>query len=91
MAKQTNRDRRDRLEKFLSTSGWAKDHFGHYQKELPSGTKLRVKMQATSCRLEKQVKIVDKNEWLRVDGAYYKNIRFELGDLFVGSKRLKKD
>lgn len=86
MAKQTPRER---LEKFLGENGWAKDRFGHYHKELKPGLKIRIKMQATSCRLERQAYIIDKNEWLRVDGAYYKNIRFEDGTIVIGRKMLR--
>lgn len=73
---------------FLERAGWVKDQWGHYKKDLArrvtQGGKpvivdipFRIKMQATSCRIEKQITIAGtsyskaKNEWLRIGGAYY--------------------
>lgn len=71
--------KREALVVFLKELGWAVDKFGHMQKTI-GPKKYRVKLQATSCRLEVQVEI-DKTayspvtrEWVRFGGAYYANI-----------------
>lgn len=66
---------RQNFEAWLLSQGWVKDRFGHYQKTTAAGHKMRVKMQATSCRVEKQVTLANKNEWFRVAGDYYCNIK----------------
>lgn len=69
--------------------GWRKDKYGHLQKDSFSVNKktgektpkkMRCKLQATSCRIEVQViyeksdYMPERKEWVRIDGAYYKDI-----------------
>lgn len=87
----------------LKADGWELDRFGHFQKDVTrvknreSGEtvtkRMRVKMQATSCRIEVQGKVNGQNEWFRVGGAYYSELillpdgRVRVGTYFVGAKK----
>jgi hypothetical protein len=68
---------------WLESKGYTKDTYGHYQKTKENGTKIRVKIQATSCRYEEQITLVSsgkpEHEWLRLGSGYYK-------DLFINDK-----
>jgi len=71
--------KREVLVAFLKDLGWTVDKFDHLQKT--TGTKkYRVKLQATSCRIEIQVEheATDyskaSREWVRFGGDYYANI-----------------
>ena len=62
------------LENWLEDKGYAKDKFGHYQKTSDKGIVVRFKMQANSVRYERQAKIIDHNEWIKLASGYYKNL-----------------
>jgi hypothetical protein len=62
-----------RLHDFLPLAGYKQDRWGHFQREFAGGT-LRVKMQATSVRLE--VKYENDKEWFKKASAYFKDIVF---------------
>lgn len=84
--------------------GWAVDRWGHLQKTIiivhpqkgiPIIKNCRLKMQATSCRVE--VRANERNsagqrEWYRVAGSYYKDIliladgRIRIGGWIFGRK-----
>lgn len=71
--------KREALVAFLKDLGWMADKFGHLQKTI--GTKkYRVKLQATSCRIEIQIEYEATQytkatkEWVRFGGDYYSNI-----------------
>jgi hypothetical protein len=75
------------LEKHLSANGWVKDQFGHFKKRRPNGDHIRIKMQANSCRFEKQVNICGKNEWRNCfpgQKNYYKNFHVVDGKMSFG-------
>ena len=85
----------------LKACGWEADRFGHYQKDVHCRNtaseeitlhRMRVKLQATSCRIEVQIKVGDSNQWIRLGGDYYINIvklddgRLRVGAYFFGKK-----
>ena len=61
-------------------SNYKKDRFGHYTRTRKDGVELRLKIQATSVRLEKKVIFeADKyspkrSEWFRLDSQYFSKI-----------------
>ena len=71
--------KRDALVAFLKELGWAVDKFDHLQKTI-GPKKYRVKLQATSCRLEVQIEheateySKASKDWVRCGGDYYANI-----------------
>lgn len=84
--------KREELENWLVKTGWKIDRWGHYHKEVAvtntiSGEKFkreyRIKMQATSMRIERKVA-----GWVKVNGDYYKNLTLEDNNLKLsnGSK-----
>lgn len=78
------------LEKHLSENGWVQDQFGHFKKYRANGDHIRVKMQANSCRIEKQFNILGKNEWrncLPGRKNFYKN--FHVVDGMISFKERK--
>lgn len=60
------------IKEALTLLGWKEDAYGHMQCTTKTGKKYRVKMQATSVRLE--VKNVELGEWVRVKSAYMKDV-----------------
>ena len=97
---------KNQITSLLTHWGWALDRWGHLQKELTAYnrttgekklTQYRIKLQATSVRIEVQHHYPTtayssaRNEWVRVDGAYYKAI--ELGQkgtvLRIGKRRIQ--
>ena len=93
--KTTMAKKQQELIDVLKACGWEADHFGHYQKDVQRrnpvtkeiiSRRMRVKLQATSCRIEVQTKIDNSNQWIRLGGDYYTNIvKLEDGRLRVGS------
>ena len=79
--------KREELENWLISKGYKKDKFGNYQKTSDKGTVTRFKMQANSVRYEKQVMIVDHNEWMRLASGYYKNLSLTPEGKLAGMKR----
>ena len=75
------------LENWLISKGYSKDKFGHYQKTSDKGTVTRFKMQSNSVRYEKQVMIVDHNEWMRLASGYYKSLSITPEGKLAGMKR----
>lgn len=78
---------KDLLGNWLSDKGYSRDKFGHYQKTSDKGTVTRFKMQANSVRYEKQVKIVDHNEWMKLASGYYKNLSITPEGKLSGMRR----
>jgi hypothetical protein len=63
---------------WLISKGYTKDNYGHYQ-VTRNGEKIRVKIQATSARYEKQINLPtydgkSEHEWLRIRSGYYKDL-----------------
>lgn len=93
--KTTMAKKQQELINVLEECGWKADRNGHYQKDVQRRNpvtkevtlrRMRVKMQATSCRIELKSKINDSNQWIRVGGDYYSNIlKLDDGRLRVGS------
>ncbi len=83
------------LKQELTNRGWKEDRYGHHQKELRLVNRetreeklrvYRVKLQATSVRVE----VKSELGWVRVDGAYLKDIEItETGAIQIGRKLLK--
>lgn len=68
------------------TYGAVTQHKGVRTVEADKLRRMRVKLQATSCRIEVQTKIDNSNQWIRLGGDYYTNIvKLEDGRLRVGS------
>ena len=71
--------KRDALVAFLKELGWAVDKFDHLQKTI-GPKKYRVKLQATSCRLEVQIEheateySKASKDWVRFGGDYYSTV-----------------
>jgi len=88
---------KEQLKQELNSRGWKEDRYGHHQRTLKvtnretgevTDRKYRVKIQATSVRVE--VKPDDFNQWIKVDGAYFKDIKItENGSIQIGRKQLK--
>ena len=78
---------RDLLGNWLYDKGYKRDTFGHYHKTSDKGTVTRFKMQPNSVRYEKQVMIVDHNEWMKLAGGYYKNLSITPEGKLAGMKR----
>jgi len=88
----------DRFGHFHKTITRTLPHVDHPQ-GVKKANKYRVKMQAISARLEVQVQHAAtdyrpaQNEWLRLAGAYYKDIvqlndgRVRIGSSFLGKRR----
>lgn len=87
---------KDQLVVALAACGWETDRFGNMQRErkmslLHDGSvrKQRIKFQATSVRFEvQQVFPADsyspeRKEWLRLDGAYLKDIKIRLDGVVI--------
>ena len=74
------------LENWLSGRGYIRDQFGHYHKTL-NGIDYRFKMQDNSVRYERQARIIDHNEWLRIKSGYYKNLSITEDGKLAGIKR----
>jgi len=81
------------LGNWLFDKGYKRDKFGHYTRtavdpHLEGGSvTTRFKMRANSVRYEKQCKIVDHNEWIRLASGYYKNISITSEGKLAGMKR----
>lgn len=92
---------RDTLSEALLTLDWEQDRFGHFKKVLYPRNRqtgelvrkvYRIKMQATSVRIEVQLRVGDANEWYRVGGAYYTKIfKRDNGEVVIGSMILRKE
>ena len=83
---------KDLLGNWLYDQGYTRDKFGHYIRtsvdvHLEGGSiTTRFKMQANSVRYEKQVKIVDHNEWMKLASGYYKNLSITPEGKLAGMK-----
>ena len=80
------------LGNWLFDKGYKRDKFGHYTKtivdpKLEGGkVTVRFKMQSNSVRYEKQIYIVDKNQWMRLVSGHYKNLSITEEDKLAGMK-----
>lgn len=82
------------LKTALQAVGFKEDRYGHYVKETvskrldeagkPIPMLCRVKMQATSVRVEVKHVSGDFKEWVRVDGAYLKDVVVEADSVKIG-------
>jgi hypothetical protein len=86
----------DQLRTAFVALGWTLDRFGHLQSTGANGKKYRIKTQATSVRVEVQVAHAAtayspaSNEWVKVTGAYLKDISIEpTGNIVIGKGRFK--
>ena len=85
--------KREELENWLISKGYKRDKFGHYHKTVTNvhvrgdSVTTRFKMQANSVRYEKQVMIVDHNEWMKLASGYYKNLSITPEGKLAGMKR----
>lgn len=84
---------RQEVELFLTRSGYVKDRYGNLKKtvsrlvnEKPTEKEFRIKLQVHTIRVEVRTSL---GEWVRIGGAYYKNINFVKGVLMVGSLAFK--
>ncbi len=77
---------KDLLGNWLFDKGYTRDRFGHYQRT-DGETTYRFKMLANSVRYEKQIYVVDKNEWMRIMSGYYKNLSITSEGKIAGMKR----
>lgn len=99
---------KEELKDFLVPCGWEVDRWGHLQKvvmrrrpgqEARYPRKFRIALHALSCRIETRVPAEDarfpglKYKWIRVGGAYYKDIcelddgRIRIGSYFFGQSK----
>ena len=94
-------DMKIKLRDLLLELKWRADSFGHFQKTMvgkrstgEAVTKdYRVRMQATSCRVEvrSQPDSQGKRSWIRVGGGYFKDfVTHPDGSLQIGSHRFGK-
>lgn len=92
---------KDELVQELSKRGWRQDSWGHMHKVVKRRNrttkelvdrKMRVKMQARSARVESQVVIGDRNEWIKIGGGYLKDCAVLYGGetLQIGTILFKK-
>lgn len=92
---------REEIETALKEAGYKVDRWGHYQKALMVRVRgqettvlrlFRVKLQAISIRVEVQFEGSSGNQWARVSGAYYKDVRkLANGQYRIGSHLIIKD
>ncbi|WAX22419.1 hypothetical protein P6F34_gp70 [Pseudomonas phage MiCath] len=78
----------------LDKSGWIKDRFGNYRKDMVLGGKLkslRCKFRDRSFRLEVKIIVDDTPEWVRYGGDFYSKCevlgdgRVRVGALLIGN------
>ncbi len=70
----------------LSLLGWTEDAYGHMQCTGKTGKKYRVKVQATSVRLE--VRNIELKEWVRIESTYIKDVVIVDSAVVIGKVRL---
>lgn len=70
--------------------GWDRDRWGHMKKTTATGKLLRVKVQAKSFRLERQVKVGGKNEWVRISSGFFGKCKVEENRIVIGSVVVKR-
>jgi hypothetical protein len=81
---------KEELKNVLEGFGFKPDRFGHMQKKLADGVKLRVKFQAISVRYE--FKPTGSSTWYLRSSAYLKNVkimddgRLKMGRYALGVK-----
>ena len=68
------------IELVLVNCGWVKNKHGNF--ESASG-KVRIKMQATSLRVEKKWNYENKSSWINVCSDYYKNLSVKNEQLVI--------
>ena len=75
------------LEQWLTKHNYIRDSFGHYRKQLANGLTYRFKLSSISARYEVKEKIVDHNEWIRLQSGYYKDLSITSDYKLAGLKR----
>lgn len=78
--------KREELDQWAIRHGYAKDRFGHFVKER-DGEKLRLKITQCSARIERQIEICGKNEWVRRASAYLRDMSITPDDKLAGMSR----
>lgn len=91
---------KDELVQELTNRGGKQDSWGHMHKMVKRrdratqqliDRKMRVKLQPRSARVEIQVIIGDRNEWIKIGGGYFKDcaILYENNSLQLGTMIFK--
>ena len=68
---------KDQFTQWAISKGWQFDKYGHLQRQHESRGVMetyRYKLNAYSVRREVKSVIGDRNEWIRLKSAYYKNL-----------------
>lgn len=75
----------EEIKGWLLANGWKLDRYGHMQKQTET-KRYRMKFQAQSVRFEVRIEMPHDapDEWMRVAGAYYKDVRVIAQGKFVG-------
>lgn len=92
--------KRDEMYELMKRSGWKPDAWGHLRMELKPqkidgmvdvpARSYRLKFQATSVRLEKQITHPAseyrpaQKEWIRISSSYYKDLKVQDGKIPLG-------
>lgn len=88
------------IRRILTLCGFTEDGYGHFHKlatvknhiGVLISVKIRVKMQKTSCRVEKQTTMSDgSKEWLRVGGEYFSNCQINGNSVTIGRITFKPE
>ncbi len=77
--------KKEQLEIWLVSKGFTRDTFGHYRKEI-NGNIYRFKLSNIAARYEKQIHVVDHNEWIRIASGYYKDLSITSENKLAGIK-----
>lgn len=90
MASKKMIEHRNNIFNTLRKLGYEEDRWGHFKKTVASGNVYRVKVQKTSLRFEKRVKLSGYrgNEWVRVSSDYFGKIKVEEKSVVIGGIRL---
>lgn len=86
MTKKQKEKKLDNLHNWLLSNGWVQDRYSNYKKTVESN-EYRVKIQSTSVRYEAKAYHQDNEySWVRIDGAYLKDISIDENNNLVGLK-----
>jgi len=92
MTKKQKEKKLEALHEWMIRHGYKEDAWGNYKKVRNDGTEIRYKIQKTSIRLESKV-IYEATEyspksydWVKVRGAYLKDVSFTEDDKIAGLK-----
>ncbi|MEG2004923.1 MAG: hypothetical protein RR014_02705 [Bilophila sp.] len=70
----------------LKSHGYSETPHGHFIKDTPKG-RSRFKMQATSVRVEEELRGDTGTFWVRKTGGYYKDITIRDGKVIFGKSK----